>query len=200
MRHIVSTVLFVIGILVLIYSLLLLTQKFDPRILSFTGVHSRIVENRKRALPYPEMLTIASAGISLPIVPVEVTNSGWETTEKGIGYLTSSPLPGQKGNSVLYGHNWSNILGNLYKTRIGDTISVSYPNGKTVSFTVAYISIVSPDQIHTIGQTSDIRITVYTCAGFFDEKRLVVSAFVKKNPVLSAKFSPTSFLRNTVDH
>lgn len=200
MRHIVSTVLFVIGILALFCSLFLLTQKFDPRKLSFTGVHSRIVENRKRALPYPVKLTIASAGISLPIVPVEVTSSGWETTEKGIGYLTSSPLPGQKGNSVMYGHNWSSILGNLYKTRIGDVINVSYPNGKTVSFIVAYISIVSPDQIHNVGQTSDTRITVYTCAGFFDEKRLVVTAFVKKDPILSAKFSPTTVLRNTVDH
>lgn len=177
----------------LLYGLYLIFQRYNPGKLAFIDGVTVSRSTQPIKLAYPQKITIASADISVPIIPIKITKNSWVTTNKGVALLTSSPLPGQRGNSVLYGHNWSNILGNLYKTRIGDEVLVDYPDGTKIPFEVAFISVVTPDQSHIIGPSSDTRITIYTCAGMFDEKRLVVTAIAKSSfPLFSMKSSVTS--------
>lgn len=170
-----------ICILSLSWSVILLVQKYNPNRLTNKGTYE---DTYAKQTPYPQTLSILNSDIFVPIIPVEVTKKKWPTTEQGVAYMTSSPLPGQKGNSVLYGHNWSNILGHLYKTHIGDEVIITYQDGEVALFKVVFIGIVTPDQTHIIEPSSDTRVTIYTCAGIFDDKRLVVTAIAENPPKL----------------
>lgn len=85
-------------------------------------------------------------------------------------------MPGEPGNSILYGHNWTSLFGNLPKTKPGERVDIGFSDGSMQQFIVEYTSIVSPDEIEIIEQTEDTRITLYTCTGFLDSKRFVVVA------------------------
>lgn len=172
-----------ICILSLSWSVVLLIQKYNPNRLIFRGKYEHTYAKQA---PYPQTLSIPNSDIFVPIISVEETKTKLPTTEQGVAYMTSSPLPGQKGNSVLYGHNWSSILGYLNKTRIGDEVIITYQDGEVALFKVVFIGIVTPDQTHIIEPSSDTRVTIYTCSGIFDEKRLVVTAIAKDSLRFSA--------------
>ncbi|RJR15362.1 sortase [Candidatus Microgenomates bacterium] len=171
MQKIISRVCIVSGAVLLTTGLFLTWQRYNPNRLKFqyelsapTPMHT--VE--------PLILQIPAAHISVPIQTTALTDNRWPTTTQGVTYLANSPLPGDRGNSIMYGHNWENILGDLTKVKPGDTISVSFNNALVKDFRVSYVQIVSPDQTHVLSPTSDSRLTIYTCTGFLDSKRLVV--------------------------
>lgn len=125
----------------------------------------------------PQYIEIPDIGVRLPIIPSEIKNGTWETTSKGVSYLTSSPIPGNTGNSILYGHNWTNLLGSLTRVKPGTQIIITYADGSKNNFTVEYTGTVKPDQIGILNQTNDVRITIYTCTGFLDSQRFIAVAF-----------------------
>ena len=127
-------------------------------------------------------ITIPSIRKELPIIPAKITNNKWETTEKGVSLLSSTPTPGEMGNSVMYGHNWKTILGDLYKVKPGEEIIVTLKTGEKRRFIVENTAVIDPSQTYIIENTKDTRLTLYTCTGFLDNKRFVV---VAKPKVLS---------------
>lgn len=127
----------------------------------------------------PKRITIASLGIDLPIFPSRITNNIWPTTDLGASYLTSSPLPGNEGNSIIYAHNWESLFGKLRSVKVGDTVIVTYPDNTKKTFVIEYTSIVSPNESTILAPSKDKRITLYTCTGFFDSKRFVAIAVLK---------------------
>jgi len=129
----------------------------------------------------PKRITISSLGIDLPIYQATIVNNYWPTTDLGASYLTSSPLPGNKGNSVIYAHNWQSLFGKLVNVKIGDTVVVSYPDNTKKTFVVQYTSVVSPDESTILAPSKDNRITLYTCTGFLDSKRFVAVAVLQKS-------------------
>jgi LPXTG-site transpeptidase (sortase) family protein len=78
-------------------------------------------------------------------------------------------------NSILFGHNWPNLLGSLNKVKKGDLITLEALNTKS-SFEVTGIFEVTPDQTHVLlsGSSTSEKLTLITCSGFLDSKRLVV--------------------------
>jgi len=124
----------------------------------------------------PTRLTITSVNIDIPIHPAEITNNTWADTKKGVSYLVTSPLPGMRGNSVIYGHNYPVIFGNLTSVIPGDVVTVEFSDGSTKSFEVLYTTTVTPDQTGILKQSNDTRLTIYTCSGFLDSERFVVTA------------------------
>ena len=175
MRHFLARIFLFTGLLCFVLLGMLVYQRYRPNPLAFQGA----VFTRELSVTYEDLplsMRVADIDISLPIFPSEVTGNIWQTTEKGVSYLKSTPLPGQKGNAVLYGHNWPNLLGPLHSIKVGDMISISYPDNTTVDFKVTYITVVSPDQVKILDGSNDTRLTVYTCTGFLDSKRLVVTA------------------------
>lgn len=118
--------------------------------------------------PVPARIVIKSVKIDLPVISGD--------TKNGVSYLSSSALPDKSGNSVFYGHNWANLLGNLDKIKQEDKVEIIMSDGRKLNFKVAFTSIATPDQTHFIKPTSDKRITLYTCTGLFDTKRFVVTA------------------------
>ncbi len=128
---------------------------------------------KKADVIVPISLKIGSASIETPIL---TSHKVWEEKAKSAVYFSKTPLPGQIGNSVIYGHNWPNLLGNLNKAKTGDTVEITFNNGKSEKFKIVQKGNVTADQTHILKQTEDARITIYTCSGILDTKRLVVVA------------------------
>lgn len=175
MRNFLSTLFIIVGLLIIFSSIFFIWRRNDPKRLQFTGVEfteSTVVEGNVS----PVGIKLTNLGINLPLIYSGKNGDKWETTSEGVSYLKTSPLPGEVGNAILYGHNWRSILGNLYKSRPGDKIEIYFSDNTTKEFEVAFIQEVTPDDSSVLRQTTDKRITLYTCSGLFDQKRFVVTA------------------------
>jgi len=106
----------------------------------------------------------------------QVVGDRWAISETGVSYLVSSALPGQTGNSVIYGHNRNDILGYLPKVTSGDPVYVVLANGDYVKYEVAETKVIQPSQVEILNQSQDSRLTIYTWTGFLDTARFVVVA------------------------
>lgn len=142
-----------------------LTFKAKPQMINYKGGQ------------FPKTIQIPSINATLPIVSATIHGKTWETTNKGVSYLKSTPPPGSVGNSVIYGHNWKSLLGNLHQVKPGQKIVITMNDGVKKEFKVEYTATVDPSQTYIIDNTKDSRITIYTCTGFLDSKRFVVVAF-----------------------
>ena len=162
------------GAVLLIFSAYLIFERYNPQKLDFKNFELSQTSTSETA---PIRITIPSQNIDLGIYPAKIDGKKWEATTYGVSYLSSSPVPGARGNSILYGHNWASLLGALPNIKVGDKIKIELSNGAKYEFTVKFTSTVAPDQTHVLSQTDDSRITIYTCAGFLDTKRFVAVAF-----------------------
>ncbi len=149
----------------------------SPTTLSFANYS--IDKNITTTGETPTRIAISDLGIDLPIYQATIVNNVWPTTTKGASYLSSSPLPGNKGNSVIYAHNWVSLFGHLRNAKVGQDVVVTYPDKTKKTFVIAYISIVPSDQASILAPSNDKRLTLYTCTGFFDSQRFVVVAILK---------------------
>jgi LPXTG-site transpeptidase (sortase) family protein len=121
-------------------------------------------------------LHIPSVAIDLPVTEAEIVNNVWQVSSTGISHLSLSVVPGMPGNSIFYGHNWARLLGNLIKIKLGDEVIVSDKDNRSITFKVAKIVKVDPTDISILEGGSEPTLTLYTCSGFMDSKRLVVMA------------------------
>ncbi len=176
MRKIVSNLLLFLGVVCLLISLLLFFQRYNPGRLAFAFTPFEGQISSINSSQTPKQLLISELGINLKILPSNLQNGRWEATTGGVSYLTLSPLPGQKGNSILYGHNWPNLLGNLTKAKPGQEIFIKYDDNSTKKFVINYTLEVPPTQASILKNSTDVRVTIYTCSGFLDSKRFVVIA------------------------
>ena len=177
MRKIFANFIIIAGLCLIISSIFLVWERYNPNRLKFSGYNANAVtriDSSNSSLPM--FLIIDDLDIDLPVLPSEINNNRWGTTTKGVSYLKSSVKPGDVGNSIIYGHNWKSLLGNLINAKPGQEIKVVNSNGSTESFKIEYVQTVNPGQVSILDQTTDARLTVYTCTGFLDTKRFVVTA------------------------
>ncbi len=172
----VSNFFIFFGFLCLLLSLTLFLERNNPRRLYFSTRPNYLSNKISKNNSLPLEVKIKDINIDLPVIPSKINNETWETTTKGISWLMSSPIPGETGNSILYGHNWTNLLGNLVKIKPGQKIDITYQNKAKQSFIVTSSAVVSPNDVSILSQSNDTRITLYTCTGFLDLKRFVVVA------------------------
>lgn len=168
-----SKLLIITGLIFILLGTYFVFQRYSPKKLAFKNY---ISANTKIEGSYPEKIVIKKLNIELPIIPANINNKSWEATSQGVSFLASTPVPGQEGNSVLYGHNWESLLGSLPKLKPGDNIEIYLNNGKIRKFKVTYTQLVGPNDTSILAPSNDKRITLYTCAGFLDSKRFVATA------------------------
>ncbi|CAN5318216.1 hypothetical protein BH10PAT1_BH10PAT1_4010 [soil metagenome] len=120
----------------------------------------------------PSNIKITKLNLDLAISPSVVKGNDWELFDDRVAWLSTSSLPG-KGNTILYAHDRVGLFGNLNKLKIGDEIDV-YAD-KWITYKVTEIHAVFPTDINSILSNKN-RLTLYTCEGSFDQKRLVVYA------------------------
>ncbi len=169
-----SRVFFLLSLVFFILFLGLSYEHNSPKHFVFAAIDT------KDSSSYPTGIVIPSAHIWLPVFLTNVENHTWKTSNSGVSFLSNGIKPGDHGNAVFYGHNWPNLLGNLKLVTPGDTIQIISNTGVIQDFTVSTVQQVSPLDISVLKQTEDKRITVYTCIGFLDSRRLVVVAVLKK--------------------
>ncbi|MEK7165252.1 MAG: sortase [Patescibacteria group bacterium] len=179
MKNAIGISFIFIGSCFLLFTLYLIWQRNTPRRLEFSNYINSNSEAVSSTNVIPIILEIPAIQISLPILSQELTAGHWPATSEGVTYLGSSPIPGDTGNSIMYGHNWPNILGKLPKVKPGDNIKIILSNGSTEVFVIEYVTEVTPDQTHILNPTADKRLTLYTCTGFLDSRRLVVTAILQ---------------------
>lgn len=173
----IARILIATGIFLLLCTAYLMWLRYSPQRLAFKKVVTTVTQ--KQDTNPPEYIEIPALHINLPIYPSTIHNNVWETTTEGVSYWTRSPAPGEKGNSILYGHNWTSLLGNLIYSQPGQEIIIEYKDRTKRRFIIDKTAIVPPSQIHILEPSSDTRITIYTCAGFLDSKRFVAVALVR---------------------
>jgi len=170
--QIFSRPLLIFAILCFLATFFLIYQRNTPRRLAFDVENT--VERVENEL-YPTRITIDSLGIELPVAQSSIVDGKFQTTSKAVSFLTSSSAPG-KGNSVIYGHNWTSLFGDLVLAKPGMDITVSLNTGETKKYVVTSTAVVTPSQTEILDETEDSRLTIYTCTGFLDSKRFVTVA------------------------
>ncbi len=151
----------------------------DPNRLSF-GKYTYAQTTSQDNKQFPEKIIIKDLKIDLNLIPSHVVNNKWETTDLGASYLVTSPIPGEMGNSIIYGHNWASLFGNLPYITPGEEMQIKYTDNSIKTFVVKYTSTVTPDASTILAPSKDKRITLYTCSGFLDSQRFVAVAVLKE--------------------
>ncbi|MBI4058503.1 sortase [Candidatus Gottesmanbacteria bacterium] len=121
----------------------------------------------------PNQLSIPSLDLLLKIAEGRIVNDEWTLYDDRVSWLSTSEEPG-RGNVILYAHNRKLLFGDLGKTAIGDFLQIDH-RGNTYKYEIIDKRKVAPNEVEAILSSED-RLTLYTCDGAFDQKRLIVIA------------------------
>lgn len=145
---------------------------------SDTPIIRSIPVNLHTSIPkrIPKSISIRSISIDLAIEPGVITDNKWTLYEDKASWLSTSQTPGY-GNVILYAHNKIGLFGSLEKVDIDDEIILS-DSTNTYIYKVVEKRKINPTDVDTIVSDRN-QLTIYTCNGIFDEKRLVVVALPK---------------------
>ena len=171
-----ATILRLVGFASFLFAGFLMIRRYFPATPSFTVSVSGDQPSESISSLMPVRLEIPDLGVNLPVFPGTITDGKWETTKKGVSFLTSSALPGSHGNSVFYGHNTPNLLSKLSRVKPGQEVVLTLQDGSRITYAVQFTATVTPNQTHVLDQTEDERLTIFICAGLFDQKRFVAVA------------------------
>lgn len=169
--------IFVLGALgILIFPAYFPTQKpneKNPIVINSELLSSKKIEDS------PVRILIPKADIDLPVVDAKIVNGYWELSETTASYGLGSGHPGEKGNTVIFAHAREGLFYNLKDVKTGDTIYV-FTKDEWFKYKVNKITQVFPNQTEVIKPTKNETLTLYTCSGFSDEKRLIIQAIPQK--------------------
>lgn len=151
--------------------------KYQKTVLSFKGQAPSNAEISQIRAEKPVRIEITRLGINLPVEEATITNGVWQISETGVSHLGTSARPTEGDNIVLYGHNKKRLLGPIIgRIKVGDEIDVFSESGQKNTYKVSEVLVVSPNAIDVVYPTEQEVLTLYTCTGPFDSKRLVVKA------------------------
>lgn len=125
---------------------------------------------------FPNRILIPSLKIDLEVKPSRVVGGLWEIHEDTANFGIGSALPQDSGNTVIFAHARYNLFAPLRKIKKEEIVSIQTKNGKWYTFTVVDKKEVNPTQVEVVSQTPDKTLTLFTCSGFFDSKRLIIVA------------------------
>lgn len=117
--------------------------------------------------------------IDLPVTPAKIVGGYWEVSETTASHGEGSANPGTNGNVVVFAHARQGLFYNLKDVNKGDIIYVLTPL-KWYRYKVGEVQRVYPKYVQTVSPTKKEVLTLFTCSGFFDEKRLIVKAYPAK--------------------
>lgn len=142
------------------------------------SINSKLLES-KDTDSNPVRIVIPKTDIDISVTDSEVVNGYWELSETTASYGLGSGQPGTKSNTVIFAHAREGLFYNLKDLKLKDTIYV-FTKDKWHRYSVNKITTVYPNQIEVIQPTKNEVLTLYTCSGFSDEKRLIIQAIPQK--------------------
>ena len=123
----------------------------------------------------PVRILIPALSIDLEVKPARNINGYWEVFSDSAAWGEGSGLPGEQGNQVIYAHARRGLFLPLKGVQEGMKIYV-FSSNNWYLYEVSQIKEVTPTQVGVIAPTEDETLTLYTCSGFADSKRLIVIA------------------------
>ena len=123
----------------------------------------------------PKRIIIPSIGIDINVKEAGVMKGYWEVFADSAGFGAGSAYPGETGNTVIFAHAREGLFLPLKNIKQTDKVYILTEFGFFV-YEVANISEVLPTQTEVISPTTEATLTLYTCSGFADSKRLIISA------------------------
>lgn len=123
----------------------------------------------------PAKIIIPRLNIDLPVIEAKVVDGYWELSENTASFGLGSAFLGDAGNSVIFAHARDHLFGPLKRIIPKDKIYV-LSKKHYFNYEVTEIKTVYPNQVEVVGPSTDERLTLFTCSGFFDSQRLIVVA------------------------
>lgn len=123
----------------------------------------------------PMRVVIPGLSLDLPITESKVINGYWELSQTTASHGVGSANPGENGNIVVFAHARDELFGPLRKVKKDDQIYL-LTKDRWYKYQVSETKEVDPNDTQVIAPTQSETLTLYTCSGFLDGKRLIVSA------------------------
>ena len=123
----------------------------------------------------PQRVIIPDLAIDLEVEKAEVVGGYWEVFADSAAWGTGSGLPGEAGNQVIFAHAREGLFLPLRSIEVGQKVYVLNED-EWYKYEVYEIKEVYPNQVEVIAPTEDETLTLYTCSGYQDSKRLIVIA------------------------
>jgi LPXTG-site transpeptidase (sortase) family protein len=146
------------------------SKSFSQEPVEVQGFKEREVEENP-----PTRVVIPDVGIDLPVKKALIVDGYWEVFGDMAGWGEGTSSPGQAGNQVIFAHARRGLFLPLKNIKAGVKIEV-YSGENKYLYEVKEIKEVLPSQIEVIEPTEDETLTLYTCSGYSDAKRLIVVA------------------------
>ncbi len=124
----------------------------------------------------PANITIPELNINLTVEPGIIKNNQWSVSNTNANHLITSANPGDPGNIIMYGHDDRSIFGHLKQAKVGQIITIKDSQEALHHYRIEQIVTVTPNDASIIAPTKIETLTIYTCTGFANSKRLVVKA------------------------
>jgi len=129
----------------------------------------------KDVMNNPVRILIPKRDIDLKVIDAPIVDGYWTLSETTASYGLGSGHPGEKSNTVIFAHARQGLFYNLKDVQLSDIIYV-FTKNQWFRYKVNKITAVYPNQTEVIKPTKTQILTLYTCTGFDDEKRLIVTA------------------------
>lgn len=123
----------------------------------------------------PLRIIIPKVNIDLPIVEARVVRGLWDLSETSASHGMGSASPGELGNTVIFAHARDELFGPIRKLKKDDVIYI-LTRDNWYKYTVIETKLVEPRDVEVIAPTTKETLTIFTCSGFLDSKRLIVVA------------------------
>ena len=136
---------------------------------------NELILNNEVTGDVPHRIIIPSLKINLEVKEANIVNGYWEVFEDTAGWGRGSAFPGQTGNQVIFAHARENLFLPLRSIKENEKIYV-LAKDKYYLYEVREIKEVYANQTEVLKTTDDETLTLYTCSGFADSKRLIIAA------------------------
>ena len=123
----------------------------------------------------PKKIIIPSVSIDVEVKKAQIIAGFWEVFSESAGWGMGSGIPGEIGNQVIFAHAREGLFLPLQSIKVGSRIYL-LTEEKWFTYEVHEIKEVYPRQTEVIRPTDEETLTLYTCSGFRDSKRLIVLA------------------------
>ena len=137
-------------------------------------IHQKLLGTLEAPQP-PLRIVIPSLSVDIPIIEARVVDGFWELSETTASHGVGSANPGEVGNTVIFAHAREGLFGPLRNLKNDATVYV-FSKDRWYRYQVTETKLVDPGAVEVIAPTDDETLTLYTCSGFLDTKRLIVTA------------------------
>lgn len=126
----------------------------------------------------PTRIIVEQFNIDLPVIDgvYDKRSRSWSLSFDAAHYALITPSPNTvAGNTFIYGHNTKSIFGELEKLTKNDQVKVVTDKGDKFLYSLRDVKEVAPTDVASLTPTTKPMLTIQTCSGNWDEKRMMLT-------------------------